>query len=168
MKRFVTFFVIIVLLLSATVLFSTQMAGEGARNGENPITKFKGGVSEKLITYNTPRSDTSAKIEIPSDCRITSASLDAEGILKRYNMRCISCKSCAVACPFGTIYTEALPFFASSCDYCIDRLSPGEAPLCVRTSPDEAIQYTDVEADESKEMYKVGDHLVVKCKAWKR
>lgn len=103
-----------------------------------------------------------------SSCPREALEKDAEGILKRYNMRCISCKSCALACPFGTIYTEALPFFASSCDYCIGRLAPGEAPLCVRTSPDEAIKYTDVEADESKEMYKVGDHLVVKCKAWKR
>jgi hypothetical protein len=80
MKRFGTFFVIIVLLLSATVLFSTQIAGEGTRNGD-PITKFKSGVSEILITYNSPGSDTSARIEIPTDTRITSASLDAEGIL---------------------------------------------------------------------------------------
>jgi len=103
-----------------------------------------------------------------NSCTKEALEKDAEGILRRYNMRCISCRSCAVACPFGTIYMEALPFLASGCDYCIDRLASGEAPLCVRTAPGEAIQYTDVEADESKEMYKVGDHLVVKCKAWKR
>lgn len=103
-----------------------------------------------------------------NSCPKEALEKDAEGILRRYNMRCISCKSCAVACPFGTIYMDALPFLVSGCDYCIDRLASGEVPLCVRTSPDGAIQYTDIEADESKETYKVGDHLVVKCKAWKR
>ncbi|MBT8060349.1 MAG: 4Fe-4S binding protein [Xanthomonadales bacterium] len=34
-----------------------------------------------------------------------------EGTIRRHNLRCVSCKSCAVACPFGTIYTELLPFY---------------------------------------------------------
>ena len=51
---------------------------------------------------------------------------DDEGVLRRYNMRCISCKSCAVACPFGTIYPLAIPYTVSRCDFCIDRLKPGE------------------------------------------
>jgi Fe-S-cluster-containing dehydrogenase component len=93
---------------------------------------------------------------------------DDEGILRRYNMRCVSCKSCAVACPFGTIYPLAIPYTVSRCDFCTDRLSPGEDPLCVRTSPDNVIEYIDVSPDETKGIYQVGDHLVVKCKAWKR
>jgi Fe-S-cluster-containing dehydrogenase component len=93
---------------------------------------------------------------------------DESGTLRRYNMRCISCKSCAVACPFGTIYPEVIPFGVSRCDYCIERLKPGEDPLCVRTSPNGAIEYTEIEADEEKDLHPVGDHLVVKCKVWKR
>jgi Fe-S-cluster-containing dehydrogenase component len=93
---------------------------------------------------------------------------DEEGILRRYNMRCIGCKSCSVACPFGTIYPELIPFAVSRCDYCIDRLAPGELPLCVKTAPGEAIQYIEIEPDESKDIHKVGDHLMVKCKIWKR
>jgi Fe-S-cluster-containing dehydrogenase component len=103
-----------------------------------------------------------------SSCPTEALEKDAEGILRRYNMRCISCKSCAVACPFGTIYPEAIPFGVSRCDYCIDRLAPGEDPLCVRTSPDGVIQYIEMEPDESKDVHGVGDHLVVKCKVWKR
>jgi Fe-S-cluster-containing dehydrogenase component len=93
---------------------------------------------------------------------------DTEGILRRYNMRCISCKSCAVACPFGTIYPEAIPYTVSRCDYCVNRLNAGEAPLCVRTSPENVIEYAEIDQDEAKGVYQVGDHLVVKCKAWKR
>ena len=29
-----------------------------------------------------------------------------DGIIKRHNMRCVSCKSCALACPFGVIPDE--------------------------------------------------------------
>lgn len=103
-----------------------------------------------------------------TSCPTEALEKDAEGILRRYNMRCTSCKSCALACPFGTIYPEAVPLFASRCDYCIDRLAPGEVPLCVKTSPDGAIQYIDIEPDESQDTHGVGDHLVVKCKVWKR
>jgi Fe-S-cluster-containing dehydrogenase component len=93
---------------------------------------------------------------------------DEQGILRRYNMRCISCKSCALACPFGTIYAELVPYGLSRCDYCVDRLAPGEDPLCVRTCPLGAIKYMEVEADESNNIHQVGDHLVVKCEVWKR
>ena len=93
---------------------------------------------------------------------------DDDGILRRYNLRCIGCRSCAVACPFGTIYPQAIPFLASGCDYCLGRLKPGEVPLCVETSPKGAIEYTEIEPDESKNIHKVGDHLVVKCEVWKR
>jgi Fe-S-cluster-containing dehydrogenase component len=103
-----------------------------------------------------------------TSCPTEALEKDPEGILKRYNMRCISCGSCAVACPFGTIYPETIPFLASKCDYCIDRLKPGEPPLCVQSSPDGVIQYVEIEPDEEKCIYKVGDHLVIKCEVWKR
>jgi Fe-S-cluster-containing dehydrogenase component len=91
-----------------------------------------------------------------------------DGILRRYNMRCISCKSCAVACPFGTIYPELVPYGLSRCDYCIQRLEPGEDPLCVTTCPLGAIKYVEIEPDESKSMHGVGENLVVKCEVWQR
>jgi Fe-S-cluster-containing dehydrogenase component len=93
---------------------------------------------------------------------------DEEGILRRHNMRCISCKSCAVACPFGTIYPELVPFAVARCDYCTERLKPGEEPLCVKTSPPDAIRYLEIEPDESNKIHKVGDHLLVKCEVWER
>ena len=42
-----------------------------------------------------------------------------DGRVKRYNMRCIACKSCVLACPFGTIYPEIISFYAHKCDYCL-------------------------------------------------
>ena len=45
-------------------------------------------------------------------CPFDALERTADGVIKRHNMRCVSCKSCALACPFGTIYKELLPFYA--------------------------------------------------------
>jgi Fe-S-cluster-containing dehydrogenase component len=69
---------------------------------------------------------------------------DDEGILKRATMLCTGCGTCAIACPFGTVYTDLIPFPSSVCDVCKGRLGPGEKPLCVRTCEDGSIDYADV------------------------
>ncbi|MFH1406703.1 MAG: 4Fe-4S dicluster domain-containing protein, partial [Candidatus Omnitrophota bacterium] len=61
--------------------------------------------------------------------------------LIRHTFRCVSCKSCSFACPFGTIYPDILPYITSTCDYCINRLKDNEVPLCVRTCSCGALKY---------------------------
>jgi Fe-S-cluster-containing dehydrogenase component len=85
---------------------------------------------------------------------------DASGTLKRYNMLCTGCSSCAIACPFGTIYTDLVPFPSSSCDVCKGRLKAGEKPLCVQTCSDGSIDYQDVEIGD--DLVEVFDDIVAK------
>ena len=93
---------------------------------------------------------------------------DDKGVLRRHNMRCISCKSCSLACPFGTIYPEVIPYGLSRCDYCLGRIAPAEEPLCVRTCPAGAIKWAEIEPNEAEQLRQASDHLVVKCDVWKR
>jgi len=76
--------------------------------------------------------------------KIPGASGDA-GILKRANMLCTGCGTCAIACPFGTIYTDLMLFASSVCDGCRGRLQNGEKPLCVRTCESGAVEYGEIQ-----------------------
>lgn len=88
------------------------------------------------------------------------------GILVRYNLRCISCKSCSIACPFGTIIPDILPYRVSICDYCIDRVSDEDIPLCVKTcSIKGAIDFRKPDKKEG-EAFSVGDNLIVFATYW--
>jgi len=83
-----------------------------------------------------------------------------EGILKRHNMLCTGCGTCAMACPFGTIYTDLIPFPSSVCDVCRGRLGPEEKPLCVTTCEDGSIDYGEQEA--GGDFVEVFEDIVVK------
>ncbi len=75
--------------------------------------------------------------------------MDDGKITRSFNL-CISCKSCAYGCPFGTIFPELVPYFTAGCDYCQDRLPEGKQPLCVQTCPLNAIEYKEIGEKEAK------------------
>ncbi|MBN2130612.1 MAG: 4Fe-4S dicluster domain-containing protein [Sedimentisphaerales bacterium] len=91
--------------------------------------------------------------------KVPSETNDA-GVLKRANMLCTGCGTCAIACPFGTIYTDLIPFPSSVCDLCRGRLQGGEKPLCVQTCDDGSIDYGP--ADPGDDRVEVFDSIVVK------
>jgi len=84
------------------------------------------------------------------------------GILKRANMLCTGCGTCAIACPFGTVYTDLIPFPSSVCDLCKGRLKPGEKPLCVTTCEDGSIDYRETDAEKEGDLVEVFEDMVVK------
>jgi Fe-S-cluster-containing dehydrogenase component len=89
--------------------------------------------------------------------------------LKRYMMRCTSCKSCSRGCPFGVIYPETIPFIVSRCDYCLGRLKEGESPACLHSCTHNGVKYGEFEENKEEHIYKVSEYLVVKTDhKWER
>ena len=101
--------------------------------------------------------------KVPSEKKIpVGGGLDDYGILKRANMLCTGCGSCAIACPFGTVYTDLIPFPSSVCDRCKGRLKPNEKPLCVTTCQDGSIDYREVDLDKEKDLVEIFEDIMVR------
>jgi Fe-S-cluster-containing dehydrogenase component len=98
-------------------------------------------------------------------CRFEALERRPDGVLERFNLRCVSCGCCAQACPFGTICPDLLTFYATPCDYCA-RLGETEPP-CVAGCTRGALAYREVAPDE-EQLHLLGDRLAVKARAWQR
>jgi Fe-S-cluster-containing hydrogenase component 2 len=81
-------------------------------------------------------------------------------------MRCTSCKTCSIACPFGIIFQDFIPYLDSKCDYCVG-ITEGLA-RCVVTCPEKAIEIKEVQEDPEKNIFLVGTHLAVHTLKWSR
>lgn len=101
-------------------------------------------------------------------CPVEALEQDKEKdkLLMRHNMRCISCKSCAHACPYGTIYPENVPYLADRCDFCLDRREKKDEPLCITTCPYGALSLKEGDASLDENTFLVGDNLVVHSTHW--
>ena len=96
-------------------------------------------------------------------CPFDAIERQDDGIIKRYNLRCVSCKSCAHACPFGTIYPEMLQFYETHCDSCLGRNE--EAPPCVASCSQGALEYRALDPGEA-DIHIVDEFLAARTQAW--
>jgi len=101
-------------------------------------------------------------------CPTEALEKQKDGIVKRYNLRCVACRTCCYACPFGTILPEVIPYAVSRCDFCIGRLKNGGIPVCVEGCGEGAIQFGEFKPDPKEHRFLVGDYLVVHAVPWKK
>ena len=75
-----------------------------------------------------------------SVCPTRALSLDEElGIIRRDEEKCINCRMCVAACPFGAMGFNGVEKQVFKCELC-----DGD-PQCVRFCEDDAIRYMEVE-----------------------
>jgi len=67
-----------------------------------------------------------------------------EGYVLSDPVRCIGCRACLIACPFGhPAYSPELKVI--KCDHCVERLRQGLPPACVEACPTGALRFSKAE-----------------------
>jgi Fe-S-cluster-containing dehydrogenase component len=59
--------------------------------------------------------------------------------------RCIACRNCVYACPFGVPKMDLEARLMKKCNLCYDRSSQGLKPWCAQACPTQALWYGDFE-----------------------
>lgn len=104
-----------------------------------------------------------------ASCPWEALEMQETNALKRYMMRCTACKSCSMACPFGVIYPETIPFLIARCDFCLGRIKEGASPICLESCAHGGIRYGEFEENEDDNIFKVSEYLMIKTAfKWER
>jgi len=74
-----------------------------------------------------------------------------DGLVLLDSERCIGCRYCEMACPFGAPSFDAAGGVMTKCHLCHHRLAQGSSPACVTACPTEALEYVPPDAGEGAE-----------------
>jgi len=74
-------------------------------------------------------------------CPVGAISKLADGTVKLDSTKCVGCKYCVAACPFGVPKYRDNFGVSNKCTLCDDRVAQGREPACVQTCPAAAIFY---------------------------
>jgi Fe-S-cluster-containing dehydrogenase component len=104
-----------------------------------------------------------------------------DGIVMMDWHRCIGCRYCMAACPYGSRsfnWTDPRPFIAKQdpdfpartkgvvekCTFCDERLARGELPACVKACPKEAMLFGDLGNKNSQVRQLLGSRYAIRRK----
>lgn len=74
--------------------------------------------------------------------------------------RCIGCRMCVQACPFGVIVMNPNGKGVLKCDMCAERLAKGDVPACVAACPTSALLFGSEEELARAKRRKAAENLV--------
>jgi anaerobic dimethyl sulfoxide reductase subunit B (iron-sulfur subunit) len=80
----------------------------------------------------------------------------ADGIVLIDSRRCLGCRYCEWACPYGAIRFDTWTNTATKCTFCVEAIDRGEPPACVGACPQRAIEYGELA--ELRERHGNTDH----------
>jgi len=100
-------------------------------------------------------------------CPADALEKDGQGIITRSNNLCVSCKSCVVACPFGTLMTDFFDYHPDR-ENLYDLTDPNELELFIRHSPRGAVTLVELEEDTDQDIYRLNDHILIRERMWNK
>lgn len=63
----------------------------------------------------------------------------ADGIVVHHETRCLGCRYCEMACPFGAPRFDPIRAIVTKCHFCRHRVDAGASPACIAACPTEAL-----------------------------
>jgi Fe-S-cluster-containing dehydrogenase component len=82
-----------------------------------------------------------AKAPCQTACPVEAISRNEQGIVLIDDDRCIGCRECVEACPFGAMQFEEHREIAVKCDLCLHRLAENKQPACMSVCPTGCIRF---------------------------
>lgn len=70
---------------------------------------------------------------------------DENGVVLIDRKKCLGCRYCEWACPYGAPQFDPAARVMTKCDFCADELAEGLPPVCVRACPMRALDFGPVE-----------------------
>ncbi len=75
-------------------------------------------------------------------CPVMAILITPEGVVQQADAsRCIACRNCVYACPFGVPKVDLQARLMKKCNLCYDRTSQGLQPWCAQACPTDALWY---------------------------
>jgi anaerobic dimethyl sulfoxide reductase subunit B (iron-sulfur subunit) len=84
-------------------------------------------------------------------CPTGAMSARPDGIVNVDPDRCMGCRYCEMACPYGAPRLDHDRGVMTKCDFCRDEVDRGGAPACVRACPMRVLDWGPVEEDAARE-----------------
>ncbi len=79
-------------------------------------------------------------------CPVLAIQITPEGVVQQAEpSRCIGCRNCVYACPFGVPKFDVEARLMKKCNLCYDRTAQGLQPWCAQACPTQALWYGDYE-----------------------
>ncbi|MBI4267249.1 MAG: 4Fe-4S dicluster domain-containing protein [Chloroflexi bacterium] len=79
-----------------------------------------------------------------SVCPVNATFKTPDGVILVDKERCIGCKYCIVACPYGARYLHPETKVVDKCTFCYHRITRGIPPACVAVCPTGARAFGDI------------------------
>jgi Fe-S-cluster-containing dehydrogenase component len=97
-------------------------------------------------------------------CPVGATFQTQDGVVLVDAQRCIGCRYCIQACPYGARYLNPKTHTADKCTFCYHRITEGLLPACVEVCPTEARIFGDLKgrADRLVRFHRVNPISVLK------